>query len=193
VEVKEIVNLLQRKEQRGLQLLMDNYSGALNGVIVRIVGSQLVAEEILQNTFLKVWNNVDSYDNSKGTFYTWIHRIARNSALDKARTKGFNLHEKSNEIDDTVYKEGGHTDLAGIDVKKLLNNIDVKYKEVLDHIYLQGYSQSEAAEKLNIPLGTVKTRIRYAVNELRGQLKNEKKLFLGLFAVLILLMIALWM
>ena len=192
MEVKELINLLQRRNQKGLELLMDNYSGALNGVIIRIVGSQLVAEEILQNTFLKVWNNVDSYDSSKGTFYTWMHRIARNSALDKARTKGFNLHEKSNELDDSVYNKGGETDLAGMDVQKLLGSVDDKYKVVLDHIYLQGYSQSETAEKLNLPLGTVKTRIRYAVNELREQLKNEKKLFLGLFAVLILLIIALW-
>lgn len=192
MEVKEVINLLQCKNQKGLQHLMDNYSAALNGVIIRIVGSQLVAEEILQNTFLKVWNNIDSYDNTKGTLYTWMHRIARNAALDKARTKGFNMHEKTVGLDDSVYKTGTETDLANMDIQKLLGSLDEKYKIVLDHIYLLGYSQSETAEKLCIPLGTVKTRLRYAVNELKELVKNDKKLFMGLFAVLILLSIALW-
>ena len=192
MEVKELINSLKQRDQKALCLLMDNYSGSLNGVITRVVGSQQVAEEVLQNTFLKIWDNIDSYDDSKGTFYTWMHRIARNAALDRVRIKGFDFLEKSIELDSNVYIEGVETDLAGIDVHELLHSIDDKYKAVLDLIYLKGYSQSETAEELNIPLGTVKTRIRNAVFELRKQLKKEKKFFFGFFTILILLIIILW-
>ncbi len=174
--------------------MYDDYSPALLGVIVRIVNDKELAEEILQKAFLKVWQNIDSYDSAKGSFFTWILTIARNSAIDEVRSKRFENLEKTDSIETTVY-ELDHTILSsdGIDVNKLLSALDQKHKDVLDVVYLQGYSHSEAAKKLDIPLGTVKTRIKKALSTLRSQLITEKTLFRNGKLLLILISItALW-
>jgi RNA polymerase sigma-70 factor (ECF subfamily) len=175
-------------------MLYDDYSPALLGVIVRIVNDKELAEEILQKSFLKIWQNIDSYDSAKGSFFTWILTIARHSAIDEVRSKRFENLEKTNSLETTVY-ELDHTILSsdGIDVNKLLSALDQKYKDVLDVVYLQGYSHSEAAKKLDIPLGTVKTRIKKALSTLRSQLITEKTLFRNGMLLLILISItALW-
>jgi RNA polymerase sigma-70 factor (ECF subfamily) len=110
--------------------------------------------------------------------------IAKNAAIDKARLKGFQYQKKTKTLENDVhYHKVVHHNALGIDVERLLGPLDEKYKIVLDYLYLKGYSQSEAAEALGIPLGTIKTRLRKAISILRDELKNEKKLFLGLLII----------
>lgn len=189
----DIVQLLQNRDEKGLSLLYDRYAPALLGIIVGIVKSQKLGEEVLQQSLLKVWNNVQNYDMNKGNFFTWMAAIARNSAIDQVRLKGHQVRSSTVSIDQDIQpSEVTYVSTADIDAADLLSRLDKKYKEVLDMIYLQGYTHQDAATTLNIPLGTVKTRLRYAINALRDQLKGEKDLFLGVFALITLLILFAW-
>ncbi|NNF34992.1 MAG: RNA polymerase sigma factor [Saprospiraceae bacterium] len=181
--------MIKARDEKGLATLYDKYSAALLGIIIRIIGKREVAEEILQQTFLKIWDGIDKYDASKSTLFTWMSTIARNSAIDKRRLVSYQNQNKTDDLDTHVSLVGNtSTKTHHIDVTQLNKLLDEKYKIVLDYVYLQGYSQSEAAEALEIPLGTVKTRIRQAIKILRDELKNEKNLFIGLLILIIILL-----
>jgi RNA polymerase sigma factor (sigma-70 family) len=167
----EIVRLLRAKDQKAIRYIYDNYCKALLGLIFRIVQDQELAEEILQETFVKIWNNVASYDAAKGKLYTWMLNIARNLAIDKVRSSEFKKAAQTQTIEKSVhsinkdFQVGINPDT--IDVKELVNKLRPEQKELIDLIYFYGYTQAEAAEKLKMPLGTVKTRVRSAIGELR--------------------------
>ncbi len=194
IELLQIISLIKSRDEKGLSLLYDNYAGSILGLINNIVRDKEVAEEILQQTMLKVWNSVHQYDHNRSTFFTWMASIARNAAIDKARLKGFQHNKKTETLDPIVHnKEVSHISTSGIDAKTLIGKLDKKYKDVLDCLYLHGYTQKEASEELNVPLGTIKTRLRTAINILREELKNEKKTFIGFWLVIILLLFLSWM
>jgi len=152
-----------------------------------------VAEEALQDTLLKVWSKIDQYDEDRSSLYTWSSQIARNTALDKVRLKRYEMMGKTDPIDPLVYEDEervAHLKTEGIDVEKLTSNLDEKYRIVLDKMYLQGYSTSSISEELDIPLGTVKTRLRKAITILRENLSDEKELFLcASFVIIIIAML----
>lgn len=186
---KEIVQRLIDRDESGLSYLYQYYAASLNGLILNIVGSEPLAEEVLQHTFLKIWDNISSYNSTKATLFTWMARIARNNAIDKIRLK----RHQHNQLTDSLSPDHHQAKVmqlsnANIDTENLLNKIDIKYRSVLDCIYLQGYSQSEAAKKLNLPLGTVKTRVRKAVSMLRRELSSEKALFTASIVIIIYLL-----
>jgi len=195
IETAKIIELIKDRDEIGLSTLYDAYSGALLGIIIRIVGDKGIAEDILQKTMLKVWTKIDSYDSKKSTLYTCVTTIARHSAIDQVRLVGFDNLRKTDSLNANVY-DVNTTQLSsdGIDVERLMSKLDTKYKDVLDAVYLQGYSQSEAAKKLDIPLGTVKTRVKGAISILRQELVTEKKLFFGiLLFILILIYSQIWL
>ncbi len=190
--MSDIVTLLKNREEKGLSMLYDKYAPALLGIIKRIVKNTNVGEEVLQQALLKVWNNVDSYDAQKGNFFTWIASIARNTAIDQVRLKGYQMSNNIETLDglnDADVSVSIPTD--DLDASVLLKSLDEKYKVVLDLIYLQGFTQADAAAALNIPLGTVKTRLRSAIQTLRNHLKGEQDLFIGIFILIIFLMLLL--
>lgn len=163
------------------------YGPSVYGIILRIVQNKETAEEVLQNTLLKVWNKIEQYDESKGTLFTWVSIVARNSALDTIRLKRYKAFDKTDSIEDSVSKvQAIYTDHSSIDVEKITKILDDKYKVIIDKLYLEGYSQSDLAEELGIPLGTVKTRLRKAISLLRENLKKDKKVYLGVFIISLL-------
>jgi RNA polymerase sigma factor (sigma-70 family) len=150
----------------------------LFGVIFRIVKKETVAEEVLQDVFIRIWDRFNNYDASKGKLFTWMLNIARNQAIDKTRSKEISKEQKTrgienvvSKIDDEAYIEQR---IEGIGVKEILKNLSEEQKFVVEYLYFQGYSQSELAEEFNIPLGTVKTRLRLAMQQLRTTLGVEK-------------------
>lgn len=168
---EELVSKLKSQDTLAIQALYDMYSGALLGVISRIIQHTEVAEDLLQETFIKIWNSAGSYDNSKGRLFTWMMNIARNLSIDKLRSKDFKNSNKNQDIENNVdfidaQKEiTFNADLLGI--KDLVTSLKPEFKTVLDMVYFKGYTHVEAAEELNLPLGTVKTRIRMGIMELR--------------------------
>jgi RNA polymerase sigma-70 factor (ECF subfamily) len=163
-----------------MSLLYDHYSDSLYGIINRILGDDQLAEDALQRSFLKIWENIQGFDSTRASFFTWMSVIARNTALDQKRLKTFQAKQKTVSVDEIVYRPDVSTpEGASIDAARLLSNLDTNNRIVLEYAYLKGYTQQEISEALNIPLGTVKTRLRKAISILRDELKDEKKYFLG--------------
>lgn len=156
-------------------MLYDHYSAALYGVILRIVIEKETAEDVLQESFVKIWNNVSNYDATKGRLYTWLLNIARNSAIDKTRSKNFRKEGKVQSLEDFVYSvDKQHNNSIPVDhigLRKFVEELKPDQRELIDLLYFGGYTQSEAAEELNLPLGTVKTRVKAALTRLREILK----------------------
>lgn len=161
-------------------MLYDHYSGSLFGMINRILGDEQLAEDALQRSMLKIWENISSYDMTKSSFFTWMSVIARNTALDQKRLKAYQAKQKTIQVDDIVYNGAVKTpNGANIDAARLLAGLEENGRIVLEYAYLRGHTQQEISDLLNIPLGTVKTRLRKAISDLRAQLKNEKDYFLS--------------
>ena len=166
---EQIIEQLLQRETSGMSVLYDKYSGALFGTIIRVVRSQEIAEEVLQDTFTKVWRNIESYDTTKGRLFTWLINIARNSAIDATRQKDFKRQNQSldNVVNTIDTQKSSSLNPETIDMRQLAEKLPKEYKDLVDLIYFQGFTQSEAAEALDIPLGTVKTRVRTAMVRLR--------------------------
>jgi RNA polymerase sigma-70 factor (ECF subfamily) len=168
---EELVLALRNREKIAAEALYDMYSSSLYGVICRIVIDEATAEDILQDTFVKIWNSFAGYSADRGRLFTWMVNIARNMAIDKVRSKDFKNQNKNQELENnvtfideqrnTVYKP----ELLGI--KELVATLKPEQKSILDLVYFKGYTHVEAAEELGVPLGTVKTRLRMAIMQLR--------------------------
>lgn len=165
-----IVSLWEEKDKRAISLLYDRYAAALFGIALRIVHLESLAEDVVQETFVKAWRNHKSYDAAKGTIFTWLLNIARNTAIDKTRSTEFRQHGKIQTLDSSVYMREDFTiefnpDLIGLD--KIVKKLEEKYRIIVELIFFQGFTQYEVTEHLDIPLGTVKSRLRIALRELR--------------------------
>lgn len=130
---------------------------------------------MLQDAFLRIWDRIDNYDKAKGRLFTWMLNIARNLAIDKTRSKEISKDKKTDDIDLLVNridrKEQAEQNIELIGIKEVLGKLSEDQKFVVEYLYLKGYTQSELAEESGIPLGTVKTRLRLAMIELRSLLK----------------------
>ncbi len=166
-----LVMLLRQSDNNGYALLYDHYGAMLYGVIKRIVGTNEDAENILQDCFVKIWRNIDSYDTNKGKLATWLLNIARNTAIDFTRSKAYSQRLKNQNIDNIVsfpahaYEQAASTDAIGLD--RLIQSLSPQCREVIEWMYFEGYTQQEISENFGLPLGTVKTRARMALIELR--------------------------
>jgi RNA polymerase sigma-70 factor, ECF subfamily len=165
----DLIALLRQKDRKAYMILYDNYGSALFGVIMKVIKVSEIAQDVLQDTFVKIWSKIDSYDKSKGTLFTWMLNVARNTAIDKIRSSEFKQFAYSDAFENKVVdsKISDKPDIDTIGLTQLVHGLSNEQQEVIDMIYFQGYSHSETAEVLKLPLGTVKTRIRIALRELR--------------------------
>jgi RNA polymerase sigma-70 factor (ECF subfamily) len=168
----ELILLIQQGDQKAFAYLYDNYSRALFGVILRIVPSEPEAEDILQIAFLKIWNNFSAYSKEKGRMYTWMLNIVRNTAIDHTRSKENKANLKNTRGENTVKminkEHQVHVNYDGIGLKNVLAELKEEHQAIINLVYYEGYTQEEIAEKLSMPLGTVKTKIRKALITLRS-------------------------
>ena len=176
-ETKELVMLLKDKDREAFSTLYDKYSAALFGFIGRIVRSNHVAEELLQDVFVKIWRNIESYEPARGALFTWMVSIARNTCIDHLRSKQYKTDVQTSAIPEDVesfpimFSETNNTENK--DLHKLSQTLDEKYRRIIDMLYFMGYSQKEVARELDIPLGTVKTRSRKALIQLREMIQKK--------------------
>lgn len=165
---------MKSRDRSALEYLYDHYSSALYGAIFRIIKKEEIAEEILQDVFLKIWDRFDQYDASKGKLFTWLLNVARNQAIDKTRSREISNEKKTGGIDKVVSKidteDFIEQHIEGIGINEILKALPDEQKFIVEYLYLKGYTQSELAEEFNIPLGTVKTRLRMAMQQLRKSL-----------------------
>ncbi len=162
----ERISQLQNGDRRALSSLYDDYSGALYGVIVRMCKDEAQAQDLLQETFVKIWQKCGSYDPKKGKFYTWAYRIARNTTLNFLR-KGNNLIQNE---DLSVYSNKAETDENNIDVLALngtIKKLESHHQKALELVYFQGLTHREAHQEMDVPLGTFKSYVQQALRKLR--------------------------
>ncbi len=174
---EELIQLLRRQDHTAFAYLYDNYAGAINGVISKLVPDQGLAEDILQEAFVKIWNNFSQYDSSKGRLFTWMLNLARNLSIDTLRSKGYKKQSKISSDENSVYHYGdssyGASSFDAMGIRNQLTLLKPDQKTIIEMSYFGGYTQDEIAKELEIPLGTVKTRMRAAMIELRKRLQND--------------------
>lgn len=162
---------LQNKNPKAFERIYERYSESLFGVIYNIIRDQHIAEEILQDVFIKIWNNAEAYNPSKGRFFTWALNIARNSAMDKTRSKAFKNSKKNLTADFFVDiledKSSFSNRVDAIGIKKYIKALKPYCEQIIELLYFKGYTQAETAEELDTPLGTIKTRSRNCIQSLR--------------------------
>ncbi len=171
---EELVMQLQSRSQTAFAYLYDNYAGALNGIILRLIDDKTLAEDVLQEAFVKIWNNFSSYDASKGRLFTWMVNITRNLTIDTLRSKGYKKQLKISADENSVSNVADGTGAAKFDaigIKKQLMNLKPEQRSIIDMAYFGGYTQEEISKETGVPLGTVKTRMRTAILELRKLLQ----------------------
>jgi RNA polymerase sigma-70 factor (ECF subfamily) len=178
----ELMERIVQRDARALETLYERFSKALYCVILPIVKKKEDAEEILCEIFQQVWEKASSYDVHKGSVYTWLLKMARNRAIDKIRSKGYkNQSLESSDVEDMddFVSRSTENPLDNVllseraeMVKAALSQISPDQRLVLETAYFEGYTQSQIAERLRLPLGTVKTRMRDGMKSLQGQLKE---------------------
>ena len=169
----ELTDALKKHEQEGFQYLYKNYKGALLTVILQIIPNPEIAEDVLQEAFVMAWKNIEKYDSSKGRLFTWLFNVTRNCAINTTRSKPYKQQQKNDSIDNYVnYVDETKTQFININhigLRKQVHQLREDYKNVLELSYFNGYTHEEISKILNIPAGTVKTRLRNSVLELHKQ------------------------
>lgn len=172
---EELVLRLRNQDQAAFSYLYDNYAAALNGVIYRMIEDTQLAEDVLQEAFIKIWNNFKQYDDSKGRLFTWMVNITRNLTIDTLRSKGYKKQQKifrdENSVSGLKDSASGVEKFDTMGLRKQVASLKPDQKVIIDLAYFSGYTQEEISKEMGIPLGTVKTRMRSAIIELKKMLQ----------------------
>ncbi|WP_411032257.1 RNA polymerase sigma factor [Spongiimicrobium sp. 3-5] len=165
---KHIVELLQERNEKAISLLYEHYGDTLYGVAHKVVRDEELAQDVLQESFVKIWKKSDSYDSTKAKLFTWLFRITRNTAIDKLRSVNTKADKEIQMDVSDVYNLGVNSIRPEfMDVQENLEKIESKYQIVLEALFFQGMTQQEASEELDIPLGTIKSRLKIGLRELK--------------------------
>jgi len=171
-EESELITLLKKKDNQAFSYLYDNYGDALYGIVKQIVSDGEIGNDVLQEVFVSIWRKIDSYDSSKGRLFTWMLNISRNAAIDKTRSKNYQqslniVPITDNELSHPIIRLG-YDDYG---LKKVIHKLKDEQRMLIDLSYYQGFTHDQIAKALNMPIGTVKTRLRSALTQLRTMLK----------------------
>lgn len=168
-----LIDALKKRQNEAFKYLYNNYKGALFTVILQIVPDKETAADILQEAFVMAWKNIDKYDAAKGRLFTWLFNVTRNCAINTTRSKNYKKQQKNDSLTNYVNyvdENKNHVlDINQIGLRKQVHLLREDYKNVLELSYFNGFTHEEISKILNIPTGTVKTRLRNAVFELRKQ------------------------
>ena len=169
---KELIFLLKKGDEASFNYLYDNYSGALYTIVFQIVRDRKIAKELLQDVFVKIWFNIDRYDYSKGRLFTWMLSVARNLAIDMVRSKAYKNSLKNKSLSDDECNNLSdimvcQNNIDCIGLKRAVEKLKPKQQIIIDLAYFKGYTHQEIMQIEKIPIGTVKTRLRTALIQLR--------------------------
>lgn len=173
---RDLVRRLQRREAEAAGELFDLYGRAVYSLVLRIVRKPETAQDVTQEIFLRIWTRSHLFDPAKGSLYTWVMTIARRQALDYVRSVAGRVTRVTDGLEalelagsDNV-EEGFRAAAEAGRVRAAMDQLAPEKRQLLELAYFDGLSQSEMAEKLKLPLGTVKTWVRGALRELRTSL-----------------------
>jgi len=176
---RELIFKLRSGSGDAFNTLYKMYSTALMGVLMQVVKQQETAEDLLQDCFIKINRNFDSYQEGKSRLFTWMLNITRHTAIDHLRRRSSQNQKKTLGLDSVAndienrFTHNFNTDTIGM--KKIIAALEPKHKLMIDMIYFQGFTHAEVSEALNMPIGSVKTSLRYAVLCLRKIFFTEQR------------------
>jgi RNA polymerase sigma-70 factor (ECF subfamily) len=172
----DLIQRLQRRDPQALADLYDRYGRLVYSLILRIVRDAGIAEDLVQETFLRVWNRAQGFDAQRGSIGPWLLAVARNRAIDYLRSAG-GRERNALELDETDHpslytdmEQGLLNSDKARRVKTAMEKLSPNLRQVIELAYFEGLSQTEMAERMGQPLGTVKTWVRSALKSLRDQL-----------------------
>jgi RNA polymerase sigma-70 factor (ECF subfamily) len=164
---KALISRIAEGDHEALGEFYDRYASMANGLALRILRNTSDAEEVVQEVFVQAWRQADRYDPTRGTPEAWISTLARTRALDKLRRRTSRREDPPEAAPGTTATPPNVEVLA---VRRALSGLSAAQRTVLELAYYDGLTQSEIAQRLGEPLGTVKTRIRTAMIRLREAL-----------------------
>ena len=176
----EIISALARQELDALEVLYDRYGKVAFSLAYRILGDRGAAEDGVQDAFLSVWRQAKSYRRDRGSPKTWLMVIVRNRAIDKLRSHASAGPTVAiDDVPEDVVEMPGvwqqvWSGMRGASVRDALNRLPVEQKKSIELAYFSGYSQSEIAELMGVPLGTVKGRMRIGLQKLKAMLEQPE-------------------
>jgi RNA polymerase sigma-70 factor (ECF subfamily) len=174
---EDLARRLQRRDPEAMGDLYDRFGKLVYSVIVAIVRDGSLAEDLVQETFLRVWNRVHAFEAGRGALGPWLLAIARNRAIDHLRSLNARMDRNAYELDVREHpslfvdmeREVLNTDHARL-IRKAIAKLSAQQQKVIELAYYEGLSQTEMAERMGEPLGTVKTWVRAALKHLREEL-----------------------
>ncbi len=176
----DLIQRLKRREAEAMGELYDRFGKIAFAVIVRIVRNSAVAEDLVQETFLKVWNRIEGFDDARSSLGPWVLTIARNRAIDYLRSTDSRMAQNSCDLEKlerprffTDFEANYLSDDRIRMIRQAFTKLTENQRKVLELAYFEGLSQSEMAARLAEPLGTVKTWVRTALQLLRQELGEE--------------------
>jgi RNA polymerase sigma-70 factor (ECF subfamily) len=171
-----LIARMQEGSEVAFNRIYERYQEALHGVIFAIVKNEDVAQEILQDVFIKIWKNAESYDSNTGRFFTWILNIARNASVDYLRSKRHKNSLKNlsadNFVDIIVSNNNLDEETNTMFLKEWVDKLEPMCIKIIDIIFFKGFTFKDGAEELDMPSGTLKTRHRKCLNSLRQMMLN---------------------
>jgi RNA polymerase sigma-70 factor (ECF subfamily) len=174
---QSLMRRLAARDDKALEELYDRYSRLIFSVLLRITGQAELAEELLQETFLRLWRNAESYHETRGELRPWLLTVARNLAFDHRRTKVEQQRQREFHLEIVPALSGGppteelYARRERVrQVREVIGTLPSSQQRALHLAYFEGMSQSEIARAMDEPLGTVKTWVRTALHQLREQL-----------------------
>lgn len=166
-----IVYLLFDRDKKALTLIFDRYGSLLLNVILKVVDDRQLAEDVLQHVLIKVWNKGHTYNPERGALFTWLMRISKNAALDQRKTKDFRMTSTSMQAQSVVSISNDFSEesqATRMETEQMISHLSGEHEKLIKMSYFEGYSHAEIAKNLNMPLGTVKSKIRIAIGQLRA-------------------------
>jgi RNA polymerase sigma-70 factor (ECF subfamily) len=174
-----------RGDTGALEALYDRYSSIVLGISLKVVGDKSAAEDILQETFWRVWRSAAGYQPQRGSFTSWLFRIARNLAIDAYRRRKAHSGEASNTVDidsvldqtpdpDANVTEQAQSVMMNRRVRGALESLPRIQRQVLEMAYFFGMTRQEIAEATGEALGTIHTRARLGLKKLREEMEKEE-------------------
>lgn len=183
----ELYQRIKDKDKQAMEILYDRYEKILYSFVYKLTEDREAAEEVIQEVFIKLWRGVANYHSDRGKFSSWLFTLARNQAIDLIRKKKTNRLVNMEAIEPIVSPESTADEMIEWneekkEVRKAIRRLSEEQREIIQFVYFQGYTQQKIADKYKIPLGTVKSRVRLALRNLKlflaeersGRVHNEK-------------------
>lgn len=173
---EELIAALHSGNHQDFEKLYNRFAHVLYGTLIAWVSDVHIAQNLLQDAFVKAWTNRETYDPAKGRLFTWLYNITRNVCIDYYRSRQYKKGKAallSNDISLLVNTKQANQTPDAIGIFQVLNMLRKEEKQVVELMYFKGFTQKEIAGLMNMPLGTVKTRMSMAIRNLRSFFMND--------------------